>query len=253
MIIRNSPPASFYHLRSLPSVVPLLHPFEPSQYYPADKDGMICDGRYLVSPCYSEESTEIAKVWQISFFESKRWLELYFLWTPSTMATLLPFHKNILERIHDPSTSDLIILARGLGLRRIICTLLRIYDSPQNLVLLVNATPEEESAIGEELGIMGCRKPGLRVVGHEIASKDRCLLTCRSFPSAQLNGWRQELYRRGGIISVTSRILVVDMLKADIPIQLITGMLVMHAERWVDQNWTFEFLSIHYSRIESHL
>ena len=47
--------------------------------------------------------------------------------------------------------------------------------------------------------------------------------------------WRQDLYRGGGIISVTSRILVVDMLKADIPIELITGMLVMHAERWVSQ------------------
>ena len=59
------------------------------------------------------------------------------------------------------STSDLVILARGLGLR-IIGTLLKIYDSLQNLV---NATPEEESAIGEELGIMGRRNSGLRVVG----------------------------------------------------------------------------------------
>ena len=92
------------------------------------------------------------------------------------MSTLLPFHKNILEKIHDPATSDLIILARGLGLRRIICTLLKIYDSPQNLVLLINATPEEESAIGEELGIMGCRKPGLRVVGYEIGNKDRYIV-----------------------------------------------------------------------------
>ena len=89
------------------------------------------------------------------------------------MATLLSFHKAILEKIYDPATSDLLILARGLGLRRIICTLMKIYDSPQNLVLLVNATPEEEAAIGEELGIMGCRKPGLRVVGYETASKDR--------------------------------------------------------------------------------
>ena len=150
------------------------------------------------------------------------------------MSTLLSFHRKILEKIHDPSTSDLVILARGLGLRRIICTLLKIYDSPQNLVLLINATPEEESAIGEELGIMGCRKPGLRVVGYEIGSKDRYVLKpiCRFFLSVHLKFLiRQDLYRQGGIISVTSRILVVDMLKADIPIELITGMLVMHAER----------------------
>ena len=149
------------------------------------------------------------------------------------MSILLPFHKKILEKIHDPATSDLLILARGLGLRRIICTLMKIYDSPQNLVLLVNATPEEESAIGEELGIMGCRKPGLRVVGHEIGSKDRCVCSksCYRLSENSLNCKRQDLYRQGGIISVTSRILVVDMLKADIPIELMTGMLVMHAER----------------------
>ncbi|KAJ3515568.1 hypothetical protein NLJ89_g1672 [Agrocybe chaxingu] len=130
------------------------------------------------------------------------------------MTALLSFHKSIIEKIHDPATSDLLILARGLGLRKVVCTLMKIYDSPQNLVLLVNATPEEESAIGEELGIMGCRRPGLRVVGYETASKDR-----------------QNLYKQGGIISVTSRILVVDMLQSDIPTELITGMLVLHAEK----------------------
>lgn len=93
------------------------------------------------------------------------------------MSALLPFHNAILEQIHDPATSDLTVIARGLGLRRLICTLMKIYDSPKNLVLLVNATPEEETDIGEELGIMGCRKPGLRIVGYETGtSKDRCVL-----------------------------------------------------------------------------
>ncbi|KAK7042132.1 ERCC4 domain-containing protein [Favolaschia claudopus] len=130
------------------------------------------------------------------------------------MSSLLPFHRAILERIHDPTTSDLLILARGLGLRRIICTMMKVYDTPGSTVLLVNATPEEESEIGEELGIMGCRKPGLRVVGHEIGSKER-----------------QSMYLAGGLFSVTSRILVVDMLQGDIPTDRITGMLVLHAER----------------------
>jgi DNA excision repair protein ERCC-4 len=93
------------------------------------------------------------------------------------MTALLPFHKTILEHIHDPSTNDFVILARGLGLRRIVCTLLKIYDSPQNLVLLVNAQPEEDTAIGAELGIMGCRRPGLRIVGHEMGRKERRVLT----------------------------------------------------------------------------
>ncbi|KAH9934024.1 uncharacterized protein BXZ73DRAFT_89675 [Epithele typhae] len=130
------------------------------------------------------------------------------------MSVLLPFHKSILEKIHDPATSELVLLARGLGLRRIICKLMQIYDGPHNLVLLVNATPEEESAVGEELGVMGCRNPGLRIVGFETVKKDR-----------------QDLYKKGGLISITSQILTVDMLTEDIPTHMITGLLVLHAER----------------------
>lgn len=90
-----------------------------------------------------------------------------------SLGGLLSFHHAILEEIHDPSTSQLVLLARGLGLRKIICTLMQIYDQPTNLVLLVNASSDEEAAIGEELGIMGCRKPGLRAVSYEMGRKDR--------------------------------------------------------------------------------
>jgi DNA excision repair protein ERCC-4 len=60
---------------------------------------------------------------------------------------VLPFHSAILEEIHDPSSSQLVLLARGLGLRKIVCTLMQIYDQSTNLVLLVNASSDEESAI----------------------------------------------------------------------------------------------------------
>lgn len=38
------------------------------------------------------------------------------------------------------------------------------------------------------------------------------------------------MYKDGGIFSVTSRILIVDMLKGRIPVELITGLVVLHAE-----------------------
>jgi len=94
-----------------------------------------------------------------------------------SLGDLLPFHRSILEEIHDPSTSQLVLLARGLGLRKIVCTLMQIYDQSTNLVLLVNASSDEEAAIGEELGIMGCRKPGLRAVGYEMGRKDRYVIS----------------------------------------------------------------------------
>ncbi|KDQ09302.1 hypothetical protein BOTBODRAFT_164970 [Botryobasidium botryosum FD-172 SS1] len=129
-------------------------------------------------------------------------------------STLLPFQKKIINDTVDPASSDLVLLARGLGLRKIICSMLQIYHSKQNLILLVNARPEEEAGMGEELGIMGVRRPGLRIVGYEMGKRERC-----------------ELYRKGGLLSVTSRILIVDMLQRDLPVELITGLLVLHAEK----------------------
>jgi DNA excision repair protein ERCC-4 len=38
------------------------------------------------------------------------------------------------------------------------------------------------------------------------------------------------MYKQGGLFSVTSRILVVDMLTKRIPVDLITGIIVLHAE-----------------------
>ncbi|KZO94381.1 hypothetical protein CALVIDRAFT_224105 [Calocera viscosa TUFC12733] len=130
------------------------------------------------------------------------------------MTTLLPFQKHIIEEVHSPLSSDLLILARGLGLRKLLCTLLKIYDAPSSLVLLVGASPEEEAGIGEELGVMGVRRPGLRTVDYEMGRAER-----------------RELYKQGGLISVTSRILVVDLLQKDIPVDVITGMVIMHAEK----------------------
>ncbi|KAJ9098668.1 hypothetical protein QFC21_004316 [Naganishia friedmannii] len=127
---------------------------------------------------------------------------------------LLRFHKSIIRDIAGPEEDDLLVLAKGLGLRRIICNLMKLYDGERNLVLLVNASPNDETGLGEELSTMGVRKPGLRVVGHEMQSKAR-----------------KSLYESGGLISVTSRILVVDMLTHNIPTNLITGIIVLHAER----------------------
>ncbi|KAK0543291.1 DNA repair protein RAD16 [Tilletia horrida] len=114
----------------------------------------------------------------------------------------------------DASDNALVILARGLGLRRIVATVLKIYDGPHNLVILVNAQADEEAALAEELTTLGVKRPGLRSVSHEMNAKTR-----------------QELYLSGGLLSVTSRILVVDMLNKRIPTHLITGIVVLHAEK----------------------
>ncbi|WWC68974.1 uncharacterized protein I206_102910 [Kwoniella pini CBS 10737] len=126
----------------------------------------------------------------------------------------LSFHKSLIREICKPQQDDLVIIAKGLGIRRIVCALLKTYDRKEDLVLVVGATPADEAGIGDELGIMGVRDPGFRVVGYEMNVKER-----------------EEMYRHGGLFSVTSKILVNDFLKGTIPAKLITGLVILHAER----------------------
>lgn len=46
--------------------------------------------------------------------------------------------------------------------------------------------------------------------------------------------FRDELYKQGGLVSVTSRILVVDMLNGTIPVNLISGLIILHADQLVE-------------------
>ncbi|CAG8453665.1 10156_t:CDS:10 [Dentiscutata heterogama] len=132
----------------------------------------------------------------------------------TSVTTNLPlqYQREILNELL--AEDGFLILSRGLGLRRIICALLKIYSHTSHLVILLNTPANEEIIIKEELAEMGVRKPGLRVVNNEMGTKER-----------------SELYLSGGIISITSRILIVDLLTKRIPSYLITGILVNHAER----------------------
>ena len=113
----------------------------------------------------------------------------------------------------------------------------------------VNATPAEEAGIGELLSTLGVRRPGLRVLTYEMGSKERSvspssiedrplgraprpLTSLRPTPVA-----RNTLYLQGGLFSVTSRILVVDLLTKNVPPEMITGLMVLHAEQCV-RGWS---------------
>ena len=110
---------------------------------------------------------------------------------------------------------------------------MKVYDSPDQLVLVLNATEEEEKGFSEETGLK------FKSVSHEMAATVRsveikCILTLRAFADVELVAvGRQDLYKGGGICSVTSRIVSVDMLMAKIPTELITGIVVLHAEMFV--------------------
>jgi len=141
-----------------------------------------------------------------------------------TMSALsLAFQKEIVAEL--VAEDALLIMAKGLGLRNILGAFLQIYSQPQNLVLLINTSPEEETALRDDL---------LRSSGIEKGAA-----YFKSITSEQSLAERSDLYRYGGVMAITSRILVMDLLTGRVPIQLITGILVANAHRYMTH---FSFL-----------
>ncbi|KAG0001137.1 hypothetical protein BGZ79_005051 [Entomortierella chlamydospora] len=127
----------------------------------------------------------------------------------------LAFQKEIVAEL--AAEDALLIMARGLGLRSIIGAFLQIYSQPQNLVLLINTNAEEEVALRDDL----LRSTNVGQGGAYF----------RSITSELSLSERSDLYRYGGVMAITSRILVMDLLTGRIPVHLITGMLVANAHR----------------------
>ncbi|KAJ2654408.1 DNA repair protein RAD16 [Coemansia sp. RSA 1200] len=137
-----------------------------------------------------------------------------------TISGLLPFQRQILDGLMDEDA--LCIMARGLGLGRILAEMARICATPRALVFLVNATEQDETALQQQL--MQLRSGEGRAEDDESAR----LQTVKNETNAAA---RAQLYRRGGLVSMTSRILIVDLLNSLVPAQLVTGVIVHNASR----------------------
>lgn len=128
------------------------------------------------------------------------------------------------------SEDSLLILGKGLGIEPIVANLLHILATPtridgkdkRSLVLVLNANEEDNDKIREELLELAWSYDGeeeqsqrpFKVVTSDLLTVER----------------RRKLYLHGGIISVTSRILIVDLLSGIIHPNKITGLLIMHVE-----------------------
>jgi DNA excision repair protein ERCC-4 len=90
------------------------------------------------------------------------------------------------------------------------------------LILLVGADDRENGWIGEALAEHAAVSGSSRARGLSVVNTD-----------LQSVGTREKMYTQGGILSVTSRILVVDLLSSLLNPETITGVIVMHAEKVV--------------------
>ncbi|CAI9612709.1 unnamed protein product, partial [Staurois parvus] len=119
------------------------------------------------------------------------------------MAPLLEHENQIfLDLFHE---DGLVITARGLGIDRILQNILKLYCDPGNLVLVLNTNTAEEEYFLEQLRAEGVSHLP-RIINNEVGSNER-----------------YDVYTQGGVLFVTSRILVVDFLTDRIPANLVTG------------------------------
>ena len=91
------------------------------------------------------------------------------------------------------------ISAKGLGLDEVFFSLLKVYSDPGNLVLVIGTNEEEEEYFIERL------------------SKEEVKAQPRKVTTEYSTSDRKQLYLNGGVLFVTTRILVVDMLVDRVP------------------------------------
>ena len=93
---------------------------------------------------------------------------------------------------------------------------MKVYGDPGNLVLVLGCSEQEEAWLTQRLSLMG-QKSLPRSVTAEVSTTERELV-----------------YLEGGVLFVTSRILVVDLLMERLPAHLVTGIVVWKAHRVID-------------------
>ncbi|KAI1339303.1 DNA repair endonuclease XPF [Xylariaceae sp. FL0016] len=140
---------------------------------------------------------------------------------PVKLSLPLEYQQHLFKELRDQD--ELVVIAKGLGLMRLVTNLLHSYDAAgNNLIIVVGAEERENAWIGEALAehaaiSMSPKARGLTVVNTDFTSVAA----------------REKMYAKGGIYSITSRILVVDVLTGLLRPESITGVMLLHAEKVV--------------------
>lgn len=128
----------------------------------------------------------------------------------------LEFHDEMYTDIVDDD-SCLLIASRGIGLEQLMVRLCRTYSDDTNLVIVIGTDPEDE------LFLMNQMIDDKDVPYGRMPQK----ITSESSNTKK----RREIYLNGGVLFVTERILVVDLLSDRVPIDLVTGFIVYKAHK----------------------
>lgn len=122
---------------------------------------------------------------------------------------------------------------RGLSYERVLLNILKAYSDAGNLILVINSSDWEEEYYKSRL-----EKKYIHEVANT-ATERYAPVVFSSFlevvlRTPQFSYFRERVYLEGGIQFITTRILVVDLLKQRIPVELITGIVVLRAHTIIE-------------------
>lgn len=127
----------------------------------------------------------------------------------------IEFHQNIIKDI--ATKSGLLVLARGLGLNSILKSLVHLYADPKVLVFLIaSETDDPLIELDEE------KQAELAI---ETAAHIKRIKPDHSIKE------RSRIYGRGGVVILSARVFLMDLLHSRIPIPLITGVMIQNAHK----------------------
>ncbi|KAH8289416.1 hypothetical protein KR054_004957, partial [Drosophila jambulina] len=121
---------------------------------------------------------------------------------------LLEYEKQMfLDTVH---ADGLLVCAKGLSYERVLINIMKAYSDAGNLVLVINSSDWEEHYFKSKMEAKYV---------HDVAN------TATE---------RERVYLEGGLQFISTRILVVDLLKQRIPIELISGIIVLRAHTIIE-------------------
>ncbi|XP_055640284.1 DNA repair endonuclease XPF [Toxorhynchites rutilus septentrionalis] len=107
-------------------------------------------------------------------------------------------------------SDGLVVCAKGISYEKVLLNLLKIFSDPTTLVLVINSSDYEEKLYASQLNNEHVHESSTNATE------------------------RERVYSEGGIHFISTRILVVDLLKNRIPIELITGIFVVKAHEIIE-------------------
>lgn len=144
-----------------------------------------------------------------------------------SFSLLLKFQENIVIDLVEEDA--LVILGKGLGTNHIVSNLLHVLiqsigRNKRSLIMLINATDEENRIIEESLMELSWNVDADENGANQIPQFSSILGDAGTVDK------RRRLYAKGGIISISNRVLVTDILSHVVEPDVITGIVVLHAE-----------------------